>query len=117
MKKTSKIIAAVLSLIMLMSAFALPSFAAAPPQVKNLRITETDDDELELRWNKVASASGYQVYLQKGNGKFKKVLTTKKTSADIEHLLSAQTYTVKVRAYSKSKSKTQYGSFSKAVTT
>lgn len=117
MKKTSRILAAVLSLIMLLGALALPSFAASPAQVKSLRVTEADDDELELRWGKVNGADGYQVYLKKGNGNFKKVLTTKKTSADIENLLSAQTYTIKVRAFDKTNSKTTYGSFSKAVTT
>ncbi|MGN0468359.1 MAG: fibronectin type III domain-containing protein [Acutalibacteraceae bacterium] len=118
MKKTSRILAAILSVVLLCSAFALPSFAAtAPAQVKNVKIIETDEDEIDLKWSKVSSATGYQVYLKRASGDYHKVLTTKKTSADIEHLISSQTYYVKVCAYKTSGGKTTYGAFSSAVKT
>lgn len=117
-KKLSKLLSLVMAVIMLCSVAALSSYAASSvAQVKNVKVVDTDEDEIELRWSKVKSAAGYQVYIKNGDGSWKKALTTKKTSADIEKLKGAETYSVKVRAYKTSSGKKVYGSFSSVVVT
>ena len=64
-----------------------------------------------LTWNKVAGASGYQVYrATSAAGKYKKLCTTKKRSYVNKSLSSGTKYYYKVRAYKKKHGK-KYGSF------
>lgn len=116
-KKIMKVLSLVLALVMLGSVAILPVSAVSVSQVKNLKVVETDEDEIEVRWSKIKGVNGYQVYIKAENGSWKKVLTTKDNEADIEKLSSAKTYTVKVRAYKKSGSKNYYGKFSSSVVT
>lgn len=119
MKKIRNLLAAVLALILLCSAFALPTYAAsAIPQVKNLKVTQTDDDEIEVKWSKVSSVTGYRVYVKNGSGSWKLAATTKKTNCEIENLKSAEEYSIRVRAYkTDSKGVKTYGSYSATVVT
>lgn len=67
-----------------------------------------------LKWKKAAGAKKYQVYrANKKNGKFKKVVTVKKTSFVNKKLKKGKTYFYKVRAIAKADGKTYKGAFSK----
>ena len=116
-KKISKVLSLVLALILSFSVVSIPASAADVAKVKNLKVVETDEDEIEIKWSKVSSASGYQVYLKNGNGSWKRVKTTKSSSYEIEKLKSSETYSIKVRAYKTVNGKKSYGSFSSVVVT
>ena len=65
-------------------------------------------DSITLNWNKVKNASGYEIYRATSkNGKYKKIVTTSKTSYKDKNLKAGTTYYYKVRAY-----KNNYGVFS-----
>jgi len=69
-----------------------------------------------LKWKKVSSASGYQIYMSVKKKKgFKKITTIKKVSKITytrKKLKSKKKYFFKVRAYRKVGNKTYYGKFS-----
>ena len=67
-----------------------------------------------VTFKKVARATGYQVYMAKGNGKYVKVATTAKLSVTKTGLTKGATYKFKVRAYKKVGSNVYYGAFSSA---
>lgn len=109
------------------------SFAASKTsvgQVKNLQVItkgfKAEPPAFDITWNKVKGASGYQVYVKIGSGKYKRVKTTEKTehSQSFEHFNKDRVYGIneefnisfKVRAYKKGNGKTVYGKFSKAKT-
>ncbi|MCD8218205.1 MAG: fibronectin type III domain-containing protein [Clostridiales bacterium] len=92
--------------------------ATTPAKVSGLKVAERDDDELTLKWTKVSGASGYQLYRYDTSTKtWKKIKTTSKTNYEVENLTSATQYKFRVRAYTKSGSKTTYGSYSATLTT
>lgn len=116
-KRLLKMLSLVLAMVMMLSVVSVSASAVSVGKVSKVTIVETDEDEIDLKWSKVKSATGYQVYIKKGNGSWEKVLSTKNTKAEIEKLKSSETYSVKVRAYKSVNGKKYYGSFSPAVVT
>jgi hypothetical protein len=89
-----------------------------PAKVKELKLT-TKSSAVTLTWNKVARATGYQIYrLNKTTGKYEKLATVKGAAACTyknTKLTKGSCYTYKVRAYKTYNGKNYYGSFSTAV--
>lgn len=104
MKKLNKLLSLVLVLLMTISSFTLMS-SAALSKVTNLTAYNIDDDEINLKWSKVGSADGYQVYIYNETAKkWTKLGNTKKTYFEADDLMSAKTYKFRVRAYDKTAS-------------
>ena len=132
MRITKKSLAIVLIMTMLLSLMPMTAFGASPSvrkpgQIRKLSIEDKGGNpdktlNVQIKWSKVKkNVTGYQVYLKKGNGKFKRVATVskKKNSAIIQAPVGKNT--VKVRAINKKKvKKGKYkiakGKFSVAVT-
>ncbi len=113
---SKKVLSLMLAIVMVFSSFSVTAFAASVPKVKNVTITARDDDEINLKWNKVKGATGYQVYVRLGsNGKWKKAETTKKNLAEVDDLKENRSYNFKVRAYTKENGKNVYGKFSAVI--
>ncbi len=70
---------------------------------------------ISLSWKKTSGSSVYEVYMKRGNGKFKKVKELKKSGLQI-NVKSGGAYCFKVRAYTKDKSGKIYGKFVKTKT-
>ncbi|MCD7813987.1 MAG: fibronectin type III domain-containing protein [Lachnospiraceae bacterium] len=86
-------------------------------KVTGLAVADQDDDEIDLTWNRVSGASGYQVYRYDSTSKkWTLIQTTSKTYAEIENLSSAKKYKFKVRAYSSDNGSTVYGTRSDTLT-
>ncbi|MCD8348908.1 MAG: fibronectin type III domain-containing protein [Lachnospiraceae bacterium] len=86
-------------------------------KVTGLAVADQDDDEIDLTWNRVSGASGYQVYrYDSASKKWMLLQTTSKTYAEIENLSSAKKYKFKVRAYSSDNGTTVYGTRSDTLT-
>lgn len=104
MKRTNKLLSLALILLLTLSSFTLMS-SAALSKVTNLTVYNIDDDEINLRWSKVNSADGYQVYIYNETAKkWTKLGNTKKTSFEADDLMSAKVYKFRVRAYDKTAS-------------
>ncbi len=84
-----------------------------PPKVKNLDVDSVTDTAVKLSWDKVKGAAGYEVYRVAGIDNVL-VGTTKSTAYTVKKLSSCNSYSFKVRAYTKDKS---YGDFSSAIKT
>lgn len=113
MKKYNKLLSVLLVTLLAFSALALTSSAASLAKVANLVAYNVDDDEVNLKWSKVAGADGYQVYVYNDStGKWKKLGNTSKTFFEAENLLSAKVYKFRVRAYDKKTSGTDYSAYS-----
>lgn len=68
---------------------------------------------IELKWQEVANAHGYEVYqYNTSKKKYVKIGSTTKNGYNSKKLSQATTYTYKVRAYAKVNGKTIYGSYS-----
>lgn len=92
--------------------------AEAPASVSAYK---TGAAEITLRWKKSSNADGYEVYLKKGNGGFKKARTFTKGSDGkyvIKGLSPNAAYKLRIRPYCKEgKGKEKhYGSYTKAIT-
>lgn len=112
MKKLYKLLSAVLVAFTAFSYTVLPASAASLEKVANLQAYKTDDDEVNLKWSKVAGADGYQVYVYNENtSKWKKLATTSKTVFEADDLASAKKYKFRVRAYDKKTSGTVYSAY------
>lgn len=84
----------------------------APAKVK-MKGMSVENQVISLNWRKVKGASGYEVYVKKGNGKYKKVKTNlRKNSIKIKWNTSG-TYRFRIRAYTKYKSKKIRGAYVK----
>lgn len=118
MKKLSKVLSLALAGVLVASSAIIPASAATKPaKVNNLQVTSTDDDEINLKWSKVSGATGYQIYVKKGNGNWKFAESTKQLKEDVDDLKEATTYSVKVRAYKTTSTGKVYGNFSNVITT
>lgn len=83
------------------------------PVIKS--IESMDKAYIELKWNKVSDAQGYQVYrLDFGENRYKRIATTKSTTVKDKGVVLNQKYSYKVRAYTKVAGKTKYSKFSTA---
>ena len=92
---------------------ALVKVTAVPAKTV-LKSAKAGKKKATLKWKKAAGAKKYQVYrANKKNGKFKKVVTVKKTSFVNKKLKKGKTYFYKVRAIAKADGKTYKGAFSK----
>ena len=73
-----------------------------------------------LKWNKIAGASGYQVYrADKSKGSFKRISTVKKgatTKYINAKLKKGKKYTFRIRAYRSQNGKKLYGGYSSRIT-
>ncbi len=118
MKKLSKVLSLALAGVLVASSAIIPASAATKPaKVSNLQVTSTDNDEINLKWSKVSGATGYQIYVKKGNGNWKFAESTKQLKEDVDDLKEATTYSVKVRAYKTTSKGKVYGNFSNVITT
>lgn len=98
---------------------SLSTYAAGLNQVTGLSVVERDEDELTLKWKKVAGADGYLLYrYNTSTKKWQKIKTTSKTRYEVEHLKAGTKYHFTVRAYDKTKSGvTYYGPYASTLTT
>ena len=73
-----------------------------------------------LKWNKIAGASGYQIYrADKAKGSFKRISTVKKgatTKYINAKLKKGKKYTFRIRAYRSQNGKKLYGGYSSRIT-
>lgn len=83
----------------------------ATEKTTGLKVTAAGLKKLELNWNKVTGASGYEVQ-QKNGKKWKTVKTVKKNTVSISGLGAAQKYTYRVRAYVTVNGVKRYGAYS-----
>lgn len=75
---------------------------------KQVQLTATSTSKaITLKWEKIAGATGYRVYVRE-NGKWKKLKTTKATTYTASSLKSDTYYSYAVKAYKKSKGKTTW---------
>lgn len=87
-----------------------------PYEVENLTVSGRTLTTVSLKWNKVARATGYQVYIYSAtSGKFTKKTSVKNNSVTIKKLKANKNYKFKVRAYFKANSKVYFGEFSDVV--
>lgn len=119
MKKLSlkKLSCLFLVLICAVTCITLPAIDASAKVVKPSRVAITalaryNKSTVGLRWKKASRAKGYQVYMKTNGGKFKKIKTTSGRYLKKSGLKINSSYYFKVRAYTKYKGKTYYGSFS-----
>ena len=112
MKKTNKLLSVLLAGLLVFSVAVIPASAAELSKVTNLQAYNIDDDEVNLKWSKVAGADGYQVYVYNDStGKWKKLPSTTRNYYEVENLVSAKEYKFRVRAYDKKASGTVYSDF------
>lgn len=112
MKKITKLLSLLLVTLVVLSSVSVLSLAASLPKVTNLKAYDVDDDEINLKWSKVAGADGYQIYIYNdANKKWKKLGTTAKTHFEAENLQSTKSYKFRVRAYDKKASGTEYSPY------
>lgn len=111
MKKTNKLLSLLLVVVLTLSSFTLMS-SAALAKVSGLNVYNIDDDEINLKWNAVNGADGYQVYLYNDTAKkWVKLGSTAKTYFEADDLLSAKEYKFRVRAYDKTTGGTVYSPY------
>ena len=98
---------------------SLSTYAAGLNQVTGLSVVERDEDELTLKWKKVAGADGYLLYrYNTSTKKWQKIKTTSKTRYEVEHLKAGTKYHFTVCAYDKTESGvTYYGPYASTLTT
>ena len=90
--------------------------ATSPAKVKISSLSRKSSTKATLKWKKVTGASGYEVYMKTGSGKYKLVKTIKKgktVSFTKSKLKKGKKYTFKVRAYKTAGGKKVYGAYSK----
>ena len=87
------------------------------PAKVTLRSVKAGKKKAKIKWKKIASATGYQIYYsRKPSSGFKKLKTLRKAKIVTlmkKGLKSKKKYYFKVRAYRKAGGKTYYGPFSK----
>lgn len=83
-------------------------------KVSGFKVVKASSGSVKITWKKQKGVSGYQVYRKQGeNGKYRKIITTKKPSAVIRKPAAGKTCSYKVRAYKKADGKIRYGAFSR----
>lgn len=86
-------------------------------QVKSLKVTVRDYHSVNLKWKRVKSAKGYQIYRSKSKSdKYKKIKTIKNGKKVIwtdKKIKTGKKYYYKVRAYKINSGKRIYGKFSR----
>jgi O-glycosyl hydrolase len=118
MEKTRKIIALLISLIMLLGSFPISAYAAvkAPSKPTSVSASSTDST-VTVKWEKVSGATGYTIYSYNSSSKkYSKVASTKNVSYKISKLKAGTTYVYAVKAYKTVSKKNYYSSYSSKVT-
>lgn len=85
------------------------------PATPKISVSATKSKQLKIKWSKLNSADGYEVYQSTSkNGKYTKIKTASKstTSYTKKKLTSKKKYYYKVRAYKTINGKKVYGSYS-----
>ncbi len=80
--------------------------------VKNLKASSVGSSSVTLKWSKVKGAEGYVAYYSSDNKTWKKISSTSKNTITAKSIKGKKTYYFKVRAYSRTKGKAVYGSYS-----
>lgn len=97
------------------------SDALTVPKVKSLSTASRTSTSIKLKWSKVSSSSGYEIYRSTSkSGKYTLVKTLSGSSSTTytnTKLTSNKTYYYKVRAYKIYKKKYYYGSYSSILKT
>lgn len=86
----------------------------APAKVKVTSVKQSGKNKAKITWKKVTGASGYEIYMKTGNGKYKKVktITKGKTVCYTQtKLKKGKTYQFQVRAYTKAGNTKVYGGY------
>ena len=94
------------------------TFKILPQKVSSLKPAKKTSGSIQLKWKKVSSVTGYQIYrYNTKTKKYKKIKTLKgkKTTYTVKKLSPCTTYRFKVRAYKKLGKKTYYGAYSKVL--
>ena len=95
-------------------AYSDVSSVAVMPEVPVVTVTSPKAERVQISWDAVNGAAGYQVWMSEVGGTYKiaKSLTDGSTSATIYGLTGGQTYTFKVRAYTEVEGKKTFGAYS-----
>ena len=86
----------------------------APAKVSTPVVKSNAKGKVVLSYKKVTGATGYQVYIAKGNGSYKRFACGKLTTVTKSKLTRGATYKFKVRAYKKVGDNVYYGAYSSA---
>ncbi|MBE5927006.1 MAG: fibronectin type III domain-containing protein, partial [Lachnospiraceae bacterium] len=88
-------------------------FKIIPAKVSGLKQTKCTTNSISLKWNKVAGATGYTVYIENATtGELKAIGNATKTSGKIKNLKAGTKYRVVVKAYATVNGKKVYGNAS-----
>lgn len=88
-----------------------------PTKATNVKKNSVKKTSFKTSWKKCSGASGYEISVtNKKTGKTVLKKKTSKTSYTVSKLKKGTSYRVKVRAYVKAGSKTEYGSWSSTIT-
>lgn len=125
---SKKIITCAVTLAMLFSVFSYPSVGygaaeqeakVAVPQVAKVTGVKTKrlgSSAIQVKWQKAAGASGYEVYrYNRKTRNYKKIQTTRGTICKSTNLKADTAYRYKVKAYASKNGKNYYGVFSNSV--
>ena len=96
-------------------------YVKAAPSVKKparviIKSLKKSKKKVTLKWKKIADANGYQIYMKKGKGKYKRIKTFKspnKIKLIKKRLKKGITYRFKIRAYKLNGGGKIYGNYSK----
>lgn len=112
MKTTRKLTRYLLALCCMLMLWALPAQAATLGKTQITKISVRSASALDVSWQKVSGASGYELYRKSGSGSFQKVASVAGINqcTCTDGKLKADTlYTYQVRAYRSVSGKKQYG--------
>ncbi len=88
-----------------------------PQKVKTLKQSSITENSVSLSWSKITKATGYKLYKYNADKKkWECISTTTKTSYTDKKVSMGNTAKYKVRAYTKTSSKTYYGAYSSVLT-
>lgn len=89
--------------------------ATAPAKAKLSKAKRSGKSKVKLTWKKVSGASGYEIFMKTGNGKYKKVKivgNAKTLSFTKSGLSKKKSYSFRIRAYTKVDKAKVYGAYS-----
>lgn len=84
------------------------------PKKPTIKVSEKNG-KITIKWNEIDGAEKYQIYYSVDGGKYKKLVTTSKTSYSTTKLDADDDLTFRVRARTEADDEYYYSSFSKAV--
>ena len=112
MKTTRKLTRYLLALCCMLMLWAIPAQAATLGKTQITKISVRSASALDVSWQKVSGASGYELYRKSGSGSFQKVAAVAGINqcTCTDGKLKADTlYTYQVKAYRSVSGKKQYG--------